>query len=136
MIAMSTRNRLLWRNAKINFSIKLRHEKPTFWFPTLSDTNQVVQQQKMARSLKFRIWKVEGLCYLCSKNKSTDQLRSYHYTDRFAVTTKLICVFVFAYAKCCFSLDMALSSSNTLSDSVLHCIIKFECYYSPILTLD
>ena len=29
--------------------------KPTFLFPTWSDTNQAVQQQKMARGLKFRI---------------------------------------------------------------------------------
>ena len=35
--------------------------KPTFWFPTWSDTNQAVQLQKMARGLKFRVRKVEGL---------------------------------------------------------------------------
>ena len=29
--------------------------KPTFWFPTCSDTNQAVQLQKMARGLKFWI---------------------------------------------------------------------------------
>ena len=29
--------------------------KPTFWFPTWSDTNQAVQPQKMARGLKFWI---------------------------------------------------------------------------------
>ena len=29
--------------------------KPTFWFPTWSDTNQAIQLQKMARGLKFRI---------------------------------------------------------------------------------
>ena len=33
--------------------------------------------------------------YLCSENKGADQLRG--------VTVKLICVFVFAYADCCFS---------------------------------
>ena len=48
--------------------------KPTFWFPTWSDSNQAVQPKKMARGLKFRIWKVEGLCYLCSENKGADQL--------------------------------------------------------------
>ena len=36
--------------------------------------------------------------YLCSENKDADQ---------FAVTAKLICVFVFAYAKCWFSHDTA-----------------------------
>ena len=29
--------------------------KPTFWFPTCSDTNQAVQLQKMVRGLKFWI---------------------------------------------------------------------------------
>ena len=48
--------------------------KQTFWFPTWSDTNQAVQLQVMARGLKFRIQKVEGLYYLCSKNKGADQL--------------------------------------------------------------
>ena len=55
--------------------------KPTFWFPTWSDTNQAVQSQKMARSLKFQIYKVEGLYYLCSENKGADQLRGYREAD-------------------------------------------------------
>ena len=29
--------------------------KPTFWFPTWSDTNQAMQSQNMARGLKFCI---------------------------------------------------------------------------------
>ena len=48
--------------------------KPTFLFPTWSDTNQAVHLQKMARGLKFQIKKVEGFYYLCSKNKGADQL--------------------------------------------------------------
>ena len=48
------------------------------------------QLMNMARGLKFWIYEVEGLYYPCSENKDADQL---------AVTTKLICVFVFAYAK-------------------------------------
>ena len=55
--------------------------KPTFWIPTRSDTNQAVQSQKMARGLKFRIKKVEELCYLCSENKDADQLRGYREVD-------------------------------------------------------
>ena len=55
--------------------------KPTFWFPTWSDTNQAVQLQKMARGLKFRIWKVEGLYYICSENIGADQLRGYREAD-------------------------------------------------------
>ena len=53
--------------------------KPTF--PTLSDTNQAVHLQKMAKGLKFWIKKVEGLYFLCSKNKGADQLRSYCEAD-------------------------------------------------------
>ena len=52
-----------------------------FWFPTRFDTNQAVQLQKMARGLKFQIWKVEGLYYLCSENKGADQLRGYREAD-------------------------------------------------------
>ena len=55
--------------------------KPTFWFPTLSDTNQAVQLQKMARDLKFRIKKVEGLYYLFSENKDADQLSGHREAD-------------------------------------------------------
>ena len=55
--------------------------KPTFWFPIWSDTNQAVQLQKMARGLKFRILKVEGLHYLISENKGADQLRGYREAD-------------------------------------------------------
>ena len=55
--------------------------KPTFWFPTWSDTNQAMQSQKMTRGLKFRIKKVEGLDYLCSENKDADQLRGYREAD-------------------------------------------------------
>ena len=72
--------------------------KPAFWFPTWSDTNQAVQLQKTARGLKFRIQKVKGLHYLCSKNKGADQLRGYR---------EAYLRFVFAYAKCWISHDAA-----------------------------
>ena len=41
----------------------------------MSDTNQAVLSLNMARGLKFRIQKVEGLYYPCSENKGADQLR-------------------------------------------------------------
>ena len=50
----------------------------------------------MARGLKFRIQKVEELYYPCRENKALIS---------FAVTAKLICVFVFAYTKSRFSHD-------------------------------
>ena len=47
----------------------------------MSDTNQAVLSLNMARGLKFRIQKVEGLYYPCSENKGTDQLRGYREDD-------------------------------------------------------
>ena len=49
---------------------------------------------KMVRGLKFCMYEVEGLYSLCSENKGVDQLW---------VFAKLICFFVFAYAKSRFS---------------------------------
>ena len=69
--------------------------KPTILVPTRSDKNRAVQSQKMVRGLKVWILKVEALYYLCSENKGL------------AVTVKLICAFVFAYADCLFSLSVA-----------------------------
>ena len=72
--------------------------KPVFGVSDLSDINRVVWPQKMARGLKFRIKEVEGLYYLCSKNKGADQLRSYRAAD--------LCL-RFTYAKNGFSHDAA-----------------------------
>ena len=44
------------------------------WVLTRSDTNRPVQSQKQARNLKFWIEEEQGLYYLCSENKGTDQL--------------------------------------------------------------
>ena len=55
--------------------------KPTFWFPTRSDTNRDVQPLKIARGLKFRIYESEGLHYLCSENKGADQFRGHREAD-------------------------------------------------------
>ena len=76
--------------------------KPTMWFPNGSNTNQAVQAQKMARSLKFWIYVEEELYYPRSENKGADQ-----------VTAKLICVFVFAYADCWFSHGAAQMLTRT-----------------------
>ena len=55
--------------------------KPTIWVLTRSDTNQAVQSQEQARSLKFRMKEEEGLNYPLSKNKGADQLRGYREAD-------------------------------------------------------
>ena len=74
--------------------------KPTIWILTRSDTNQAVQPLEMARGLKFCIQsEVEVYCTI--QGAKTKALIS------FAVTAKLICVSVFAYADCWFSHDAA-----------------------------
>ena len=55
--------------------------KPTLWVSDRSDTNQPVESQKQARSLKFWIYVEEGLYFLCSENKGTYQLRGYREAD-------------------------------------------------------
>ena len=64
------------------------------WFSNGSYKNWAVQSQKQARNLKFRIFKSIRVA-------KTKALIS------FAVTAKLICVFVFAYADCWFSPEAA-----------------------------
>ena len=51
------------------------------WFPNRSDTNQAVQSQEQARSLKFLIKEEEEVYYPCSENKGADQLRGYREAD-------------------------------------------------------
>ena len=56
--------------------------KPVFGVSDHGPTkNQAVQRQKMARGLKFRIEKAEGLYYLNIENKAADQLRSFCAAD-------------------------------------------------------
>ena len=52
----------------------IRMRKPICqrWFN--SDTIRAVKPNKMARGLKFRIYEVEGLYFLCGENKDADQL--------------------------------------------------------------
>ena len=68
--------------------------KPTIWILTRSDTNQAVQLLEMARNLNF-VFRKKRYC--------TIQVTNTKALISFAVTTKLICVLVFAYAKCWFS---------------------------------
>ena len=91
---INTANRLIGvpvaacNTKKIHLSSVMR--KPMFCFITWFDTNQAVQLQKMARGLKFRILKKRDCTIYVAKTKALIS---------FAVTAKLIRVFVFAYAK-------------------------------------
>ena len=78
-----------------------------FWFPTWSDTYQAVQLQKLTRDLKFGIWKVEGLYYLCSENKGADQLPDYREAD-----------LGLCFRKCWFSHEVAHMFSQKDGSSV------------------
>ena len=49
--------------------------------PTGSDTNWAVQPQKIAGSLKFWIYEVEGLYYLSKVNKGADHLHCNRAVD-------------------------------------------------------
>ena len=59
-----------------NFTFFYVIRKPTMWVFNMSNTNQAVQEQKMAGH--FSIQKVEEVNYSCSENKGADQLRSYY----------------------------------------------------------
>ena len=63
------------------YMYELPHGKPTMWFGNRSDTNWLVQAQKRARILKFRIEVEEELYYPSSENKSADQLHGYREAD-------------------------------------------------------
>ena len=68
------------------------------WFPYGSDTNRAEQAQKMARGRKFWVRKYRNCAIPVAKTRAL---------IIFTVTAKLICAFVFAYAKCLFSHDVA-----------------------------
>ena len=55
-------------------------------FPTMSDTNQAVQPQNMARGLKFRIHEEHELYYICSENSRSASLFSHMQTAGFLMT--------------------------------------------------
>ena len=86
--------------------------KPTIWVLTRSDTNQPVQSQKKARSLK----RDHTICVAKTRLLIT-----------FVFTAKLICVFVFAYADCCFShalAQLAISEPSTKDSYSLSIICR------------
>ena len=68
------------------------------WFPSRSDINRAMQSQKRTRSLNVGDYKKIVCTIRAAKTKALIS---------FAVTAKLVCVFVFAYAKCRFSHEAA-----------------------------
>ena len=84
-----------WNRNHVNHVMR----KPSMWFHNRFNTNRAVQAQKMVRGWKFWILESRGSCTI--RIGKTKALIS------FAVTVKLICAFVFAYADCWFSHDAA-----------------------------
>ena len=88
---MSTHNRGLYEDlTKIIFKLSSNTHvisssvcimKPVFGVFNQVDTNQPVWPHMVARGLQFQIYEVEGLYYLCSKIKGTDQLGGYCTAD-------------------------------------------------------
>ena len=74
--------------------------KPTMWFRNGSDTNPAAQALKMARRLGILDLGRKGIAIWIRVAKTKALISC-------AVTAKLICSFVFAYAKCWFSHDAA-----------------------------
>ena len=76
----------------------------------------------MARGLKFRIYKEEGLYYLCSENKGADQLRGYREADL------RLCFRI--YKKPVFSQRGSYSLGNHDSDKLI--MLTRPCSLDPL----
>ena len=61
--------------------LALSQENHSCGYLTRSDTNQSVQSQKMAKSLKLWLYEEDGLYYLRRENIDADQLCSYCTAD-------------------------------------------------------
>ena len=70
----------------------------------MTQSRLIIQPQKTARGLKFRIEEVEGFHYLCCKGTSWLAARLLH---SFVFTMQLICAFDSEYANIRFSHDAA-----------------------------
>ena len=89
------------------------------WFPNRSVINRAAQAQKQARSLKL-------------KRKCTIRVAKTKALISFAVTAKLICVFVFAYADCWFSHGAAHLIKNVGNDQEKAWEVFHTCRSSEI----
>ena len=79
--------------------------KPTMRLPNRSDTNRAVHAHKMGRDWKF--WM-----------NCTTRVAKTKAQISFAVTAKLICAFVFAYANCWFSHEAAQMTKTVAVNSI------------------
>ena len=58
----------------ININCAVSQENLSSGFPTMFNTNQAVQPQKIVRGLKFQIYKDERIYYQRRENKDADQM--------------------------------------------------------------
>ena len=98
--------------------------KPTIWVPTRSDTNQPVQSQKIARSLKFGMNEEEKLYYPYSENKGADQLRSNADQLRSYCEADLRLCF-----RLCILLVFPCSGSNNINQETTHMLNVWKHIY-------
>ena len=104
-------------------------------FRTRSDTNRAVQQQKMARGLKFRIYEVEGLYYPCSENKGADQLRGHREADLrlcFHICTKPVFLQWGSYL---IKINSLFFLENCSSKSAVSILIRYQFKCASLLFL-
>ena len=87
---------LVFLYCKIDMSRVMR--KPTFWFPTWCKQTRLYSYRRWLEAWNFGFRKYRDCTIYVAKTKALIS---------FPVTAKLICVFVFTYAKCWFSHDMA-----------------------------
>ena len=99
------------------FILASSRENLSSGFLTRSDTNWTVKSQKVTSGFKFQIYEVEG--YYSIYVAQTKVLFSC------PVTAKLICVFVFAYAKrIFFTTRLILSLALMLSVTDAHTVMS------------
>ena len=65
----------------LSHEIEPRHGKTNVLVSDLVRHKPGCTATEVARGLKFRTQKLEGLYYLCSENKGADQLRGYREAD-------------------------------------------------------
>ena len=93
-----------------------RRENLSSGFPIWSDTNQIVQTQKMVKCLKFRILEVDGLYQLRSETKGAVLMCGYRAA---------VCDFVCTHAEIRFSREVVLLRLTSFDKKNTKCSFGF-----------
>ena len=80
--------------------------KPTMWFPSRSDTNELYKHRRWLEASNSRFRKYLGIVLSWDRVAKTKALINFAVSAKLICAfAKLICAFVFAYVKCWFSPD-------------------------------